>query len=364
MSEVGWFLEGTVDATQTIAGIQQFPFLVGRKKTCGLRLQHRGVSQEHAELSFDGEQVWVRDLESTNGTFVNSRKIKKRHPVKDGDVISFASLAFELKHHKDDTDSERTAHGSLELSPSRSSRQELMVQLLQSRRVDIHFQPIVRCSGGGGDRVGWEALARGGMLNLPTSPVELLQSAQDLGRVVELSELMRVRAIEEAQHFPPGSTFFLNCHPLELGSNRLVASMATLRALAPQHHLVLEIHEQSVTNVEQMMSLSTSLAELGIRTAFDDFGAAESRLMELAEVTPAFVKFDKSWTNCLVDPKKQKTLKLLTTLVNLVLEIGGEPVCEGVETAEQAAAIQDIGFTLGQGYFYGRPAPARTWPGT
>ncbi len=358
MPEEGWVLEGYVEGNSATFGtaIQQFPFVVGRKARCGLRVPNTGVSQLHAELDHDGEQVWVKDLGSTNGTYVNRRRIKGRHPLKDGDIIHFASTEFVLKLHRDDTDAERTAHRSLEDLPSRSSGRELMQRLLANRLVDIHFQPIVRCDDGA-EVVGWEALGRGGLIGLPSSPVEVLQIAQDCGRVGELSELMRVRAMEDAVPFGPGSTLFLNCHPLELGSPRLVASMAELRALAPAHHLVLEIHEKAVTDIDDLRALVASLAELGIRTAYDDFGAGQARLLELVEATPAFVKFDKAWTRGLDDPRS-KQHRMAATMVQMVLDFGIVPVCEGVETADQAKAALDVGFVLGQGYFYGKPGPA------
>ena len=43
-------------------------------------------------------------------------------------------------------------------------------------------------------------------------------------------------------------------------------------------------------------------------------------------------------------------------LVRLVLELGITPLAEGVETKEEHETLQQMGFLLGQGFFYGRPA--------
>jgi EAL domain-containing protein (putative c-di-GMP-specific phosphodiesterase class I) len=41
--------------------------------------------------------------------------------------------------------------------------------------------------------------------------------------------------------------------------------------------------------------------------------------------------------------------------------LGAVPLAEGVETADEAAACRDLGFELGQGYFFGYPAPVGDW---
>jgi EAL domain-containing protein (putative c-di-GMP-specific phosphodiesterase class I) len=50
---------------------------------------------------------------------------------------------------------------------------------------------------------------------------------------------------------------------------------------------------------------------------------------------------------------------MLDTLVRMVSDIGAKPLAEGIETAAEAQACQDIGFVLAQGFFFGRPAPIR-----
>ncbi len=356
---VGWVLEGYLEGVPGlfVASIPSFPYTVGRKRVCGLRLSSTGVSQVHAELLHDGEQIWVHDLDSTNGTYVNRRRIRGRYPLKEGDVLHFATVELALRMAREDTDGERTIHRSMEELPQRMSSRDALEALIAERRVDVHFQPIVDLREASWPRVGWEALGRGAAAGLPVPPIPLFDLAQGFDRAVDLSELMRVRALEEAVHLEPGATVFLNCHPLELASERLVARMAELRALAPQLELVLEIHEKAVTDVEGLRRLVGSLGEIGVRTAYDDFGAGQTRLLELVEATPAYVKFDKAWTRGIDDPSSSKR-KLAETLVRLVLDFGILPVCEGVETEVQARAALDVGFSLAQGFLFGRPQPA------
>ena len=60
---------------------------IGRKNT-DIEINSERMSAKHAELHYSGTRVFIIDRNSTNGTYVNGRRIR-RTPLKDGDVISF-----------------------------------------------------------------------------------------------------------------------------------------------------------------------------------------------------------------------------------------------------------------------------------
>ena len=53
--------------------------------------------------------------------------------------------------------------------------------------------------------------------------------------------------------------------------------------------------------------------------------------------------------------------QMLATLVQMTQELGIVSLAEGIETAGEHEVCQQIGFEMGQGYFYGRPAPAESY---
>ncbi|MFI9644953.1 FHA domain-containing protein [Streptomyces sp. NPDC052040] len=73
-----------------------YPLRIGRDPASGLRLSQDTVSRVHAELRHQGGLWVLRDLGSTNGTTVNGRRVIGAAVVRDGDQVSFGTMAFRL----------------------------------------------------------------------------------------------------------------------------------------------------------------------------------------------------------------------------------------------------------------------------
>lgn len=84
------------------------PTVVGRDPECERVLDHPMVSWRHAEITRVGNGFRIEDLGSTNGTFLNGKRLTKPTPAKDGDVVSIASFSITL-----------TAGGKIETVDSR-----------------------------------------------------------------------------------------------------------------------------------------------------------------------------------------------------------------------------------------------------
>ena len=76
--------------------IGKTPAVVGRGDHADLTIDDPSVSSTHAELVRRGGVIYVKDLGSTNGTFVNSSRISAETELHDGDLVSFGEAAFEL----------------------------------------------------------------------------------------------------------------------------------------------------------------------------------------------------------------------------------------------------------------------------
>jgi EAL domain-containing protein (putative c-di-GMP-specific phosphodiesterase class I) len=177
----------------------------------------------------------------------------------------------------------------------------------------------------------------------------------------ELSRLCRAEAMLSADTLVQPHILFLNTHPRELTDlPRLIDSLRDMRTTYPEHKLALEIHEAAVTEPQAMHELRAVLAELDILLAYDDFGAGQARFVELVEVPPHFLKFDMKLIQGIHQASAARQ-QMLSTLVRMARDLGIETLAEGVECQDENRTCVQMGFDLGQGFLYGRPAPVTAY---
>jgi diguanylate cyclase (GGDEF)-like protein len=70
-------------------------YLVGRSSKCDIQIDQESVSRNHAKLVNTGKSVLVRDLGSTNGTYVNDQLVDEQ-VVRDGDFIKIGRTIFKF----------------------------------------------------------------------------------------------------------------------------------------------------------------------------------------------------------------------------------------------------------------------------
>jgi len=71
---------------------------VGRSNGCGIPTTYDSYSSTvHARLYRSGGQIWVEDLGSTNGTFVNSERITQPSRLGKGDLLQIGATVFEVR---------------------------------------------------------------------------------------------------------------------------------------------------------------------------------------------------------------------------------------------------------------------------
>lgn len=76
--------------------------VLGRGEEAQLRLDAEGVSRKHARIVPDGHgQIHVLDLGSTNGTFVNGRRVDVAS-VKEGDLVTIGSVVVRVGWSRED----------------------------------------------------------------------------------------------------------------------------------------------------------------------------------------------------------------------------------------------------------------------
>ncbi|MBM4073618.1 MAG: EAL domain-containing protein [Planctomycetes bacterium] len=334
------------------------PFRLGRSETSHCVLPLREVSREHAEIMRSRDGAWcLRDLGSTNGCFVNGQRIRESQLTHD-DIIHIACVEFRFVDCNQKSAEEDAAPATHILTSAVNPRslirgeQHLQEMLLQ-RCVSILYQPIVNLRSGA--VLGYEALARSTHKHLCEGPQQFLAMAEECGIASRLSRMLRHEAEIIANGLPRGLQLFLNVHSSEIREPGLLADMCR-----PAHHgLVFEIHEDAVTDVATLRALQERARSLGIKLAFDDFGAGQARLLELADAPPDYVKLDmKLVRNIDLIPSRHA---LVRGLVKASRQLGVRIIAEGIETQAEATVCQRLGCDFGQGFLFGHPHSIDAW---
>lgn len=355
-----WYLEGFADGKHGFrrVPVPYLPFVVGRRAGLDLTLNSSNVSQEHAELFEEDGRLMVRDLGSTNGTFVNRERLTERSGIEDGDTLHFATEEYRLGHFAPGQTQAIIGTTSIvetELPKLLLERMQQFRDLIEREAVGTLFQPIVSLTDD--SKLGYEALGRGRHEGLPSSIGELFELAAVVGTEADLSRLLRAKALSLCTGRGTDRIFFFNTHPAELRERGLVGSLRGAREDYPELPMALELHEAAVTDPASILRLKQDLAELDIRLAYDDFGTGQARLAELAAAPPDYLKFDISLIRD-IDRASDSRRRVVENLIRMAQDLGVVMVAEGLESPEEAETCRDLGFAYGQGFLWGQPLEA------
>ncbi|HWW55521.1 MAG TPA: EAL domain-containing protein [Sphingopyxis sp.] len=150
----------------------------------------------------------------------------------------------------------------------------------------------------------------------------------------------------------------VNLFPAQLRSGRLfdvVSSALARHALCPKQ-LELEITENTVLRHSNPSTKALrKLRVLGVGIAFDDFGTGFASLSLLQKYPLTRLKIDRSFISRI--DRKVGDAAIVKAVLAMARSLGLEVIAEGVETAEQEAALVRLGCDEAQGYRFGRPMP-------
>lgn len=333
-------------------------FRIGRTDAADFTIAKSDVSRSHAIISRRGDGLFLRDLGSTNGTHLNHERISTEVELRHGDVLHFGSQEFRVMSSVSEGELSNADNTVVKVAPALSKTLPVGLASLQlaveRKQVRAVFQSIVTPDGA---LFATEALGRGSSEDLPEAPWPLFQLAESGDLEIPLSELFREVASLEAIRQAPDTLLFLNSHPSELRDiDRLMASLAALPHVQRGAATVLEVHEDGISDLGMLRALQSGLREMNIGLAYDDFGAGQSRLRELVEVPPDFLKFDMGLIRD-IDSAPQIKRNLVASLAETANEAGTTTLAEGVSTADELRCCVDMGMKLIQGFYFCRPEP-------
>jgi diguanylate cyclase (GGDEF)-like protein len=251
------------------------------------------------------------------------------------------------------------------LERRRSVEQELR-QALRQREFRLQFQPIVDLERdriiGAETLVRWQHPTRG--LVGPCEFIEVAESSDlivPLGAWILREALRQLKAWEETLPELDDFRLGINISGRQLADPNFpdfVRRLVRMHELDPRR-IVFELTETALVDESpQVERAVAALRELGIQLSLDDFGSGYASLSYVRRFAFNSLKLDRSFVADLGGPDADDAL--ITAAISLGRAMGMNVVAEGVETAEQAEALRDMGCRLAQGFLFARPMDAMT----
>ncbi len=249
----------------------------------------------------------------------------------------------------------------------RTSMLRLARDALKRGGVRPYYQPKVDLKTG--EPVGFEALMRWQHPRRGIqSPASVAAAFDDLSLAAAISDRMIEPVIEDilvwrGEGVPFGHVA-LNAAAAEFRrgdfAERLLERL--VKAGIPTECVQLEVTEtvfvgRGAEYVERALNM---LAGEGIAIALDDFGTGFASLSHLKQFPVDIVKIDRSFVCGLEDDPGDAAI--VDAVTSLGRRLGKTIVAEGIETSHQHRLLQALGCNQGQGFYYGRPAPASRVP--
>jgi EAL domain-containing protein (putative c-di-GMP-specific phosphodiesterase class I) len=145
---------------------------------------------------------------------------------------------------------------------------------------------------------------------------------------------------------------------VQLRDDRLVDAVAEAldQSGLPPAALCLEITETALVDFDEDPGVLDALKALGVRLAIDDFGTGWSSLAALRRLPFDVVKLDRCFVGGIEEDAGDRAI--VAAVIGLAHTLGRVIVAEGIETGGCAEELRTLGADYGQGWHFGRPAPA------
>lgn len=190
-------------------------------------------------------------------------------------------------------------------------------------------------------------------------PDRFISVAESHGVLDEISISLLHSSIEACKDLPESVFLSFNITPSQLLNKDLAQIFASILAdheFDPRR-VKIEITETAfIEDMQNAKALLDEFAGLGCAIVMDDFGTGYSSLTWLRSLPFETIKIDASFVHSML--KERESRKIISAVVGLGRSLNLSVVAEGIENHAEADMLRRMGCTLGQGYLFGRPAPA------
>lgn len=232
-------------------------------------------------------------------------------------------------------------------------------QAIDNDELMVYYQPIVDLRNG--HTIGVEALVR---WNHPVrgmvSPGAFIPLAEKNGLIIPLGRWVLEQAVAQVASWRRGGHDVyasVNISAVQLQQNGIVAEILEIvdKGGMDRSAVVLELTESALINDFDLVNERIeALREAGLRVAIDDFGTGYASLTYADQFAADILKIDQSFVAKLEDSDESA---IVSTVLSIANAMGAQTVAEGIEVPDQHRRLLALGCSLGQGYYFTRPAP-------
>lgn len=230
-------------------------------------------------------------------------------------------------------------------------------------QLELAYQPLVDLPRR--RLLGFEALIRWRHPLLgPIVPTSLIALAEKTGLIHSLSEWVLRRAVGDWPEMRRWCCQDADCIPFisvnlsapDLSDPSIIGVVANLlqRSGLRSGELHLELTESTlIEDRDQVSSILTQLASLGVKVALDDFGTGYAGLDCLKSLPVSCLKIDQVFVREMLT--SQRSHEIVSTAIALARSLGMTTIGEGIEEESVASTLEQLGCDIGQGYHFARP---------
>ncbi len=237
-----------------------------------------------------------------------------------------------------------------------------IIRAIKNDDIEVLYQPQVDLNSR--TFIGVEALCR---MNHPrlgmVSPDRFIGKAEESDLIVHITLAVLKRSIKDWQKWQQYGLdikLSVNASPIALQQPEFADTVFMLleQFSMPTDRLCIEITEGVLADdqLQELMNLNR-LNMRGVELALDDFGQNHSTIERLQKLPLTYLKLDKSYFIEHKDSIRQ--LSLINTTLALANRLNFKTIAEGVENSKVMSLATEIGCDIGQGYYIGRPMPAK-----
>jgi len=232
-----------------------------------------------------------------------------------------------------------------------------ILKLLRAENLICMYQPMVDL--GSGKLIGCDVLMRLRDADTIIYPEQVLPAIVKRNLTWELDQLVVRTALRELGHGLPETdelNVAFNLFPDNISCKRLCALFESeAHGALRSHRFNFELAVTEKVCQSAMLEELICLKQAGFLVSVDEFGSGYSNLGSVKNLSPNFLKIDKSFVHDMEDASLRSSL--IPEIVGIAQAVGAALIAEGIENDVQRQMLHGYGVEFGQGYLFARPMP-------